>query len=363
MFKRKAGISGVEAPRFKAKLVAKGYSQKEGIDYQEIFSLVVKHVSIRLLLNAVVHFDMELQQMDVKTSFFHGYVEETIYMDQPEGYVDKNHPDIVCLLKRLLYGLKQSPRQCNNRFNEFMKSNSFERSQLDNCVYYGRLHNEEYIYLLLYVDDILIASKNKKQVGELKILLNSEFDMKDLGEAKKILGVEITRDRTKGTLTISQEGYLLKVLGNFQMDQCKSVATPMGIHFKLRSATDEEVKIQSESMRNIPYQSAARSLMYAMIGTRPDLTYAVGLVCRFISKPLKEHWQALKWILRYVNGSLNIKLCYSNKEEFTAIGYCDSDHAGDLAGRKSTLGMVFTVGGNAVRWKSNLQKVVTLFYD
>jgi len=294
IFKRKAGIAGVEQPRFKARLVAKGYAQKEGIDFQEIFSPVVKHVSIRLLLSMVVHLNMELQQMDVKTAFLHGYLDETIYMDQPEGYIHEKYPDKVCLLKRSLYGLKQSPRQWNNRFNEFMQRIGYERSKYDSCVYYKILLSGDYIYLLLYVDDILIASKDKEQVCELKTLLNSEFEMKDLGDAKKILGMEITRDRQAGTLTISQEGYLLKVLKDFGMDQAKSVNTPMGIHFKLKPANDEEVQKQSEVMRAIPYQSVVGSLMYSMISTRPDLAHSVGLVCKFMSKPLKEHWQAVK---------------------------------------------------------------------
>ncbi|KAL9840446.1 putative RNA-directed DNA polymerase [Arabidopsis thaliana] len=179
--------------------------------------------------------------------------------------------------------------------------------------------------MLLYIDDILIASKDKNHIDELKTLLNSEFEMKDLGEAKKILGMEISRDRQKGTLTVSQDGYLLKVLGTYGMDQSKPIGTPMGIHFKLRAATDEELRIQSESMRGVPYQSAVGSLMYAMIGTRPDLAYPVGLVCRYMSKPLKQHWQAVKWILRYISGSIKKKLYYKNKGDFVIEGFCDLD--------------------------------------
>lgn len=188
LFKRKPGIAGVEDPRHKARLVVKGYSQKEGIDYQEISAPVVKHVSIRYMLSAVTHFDMELQQMDVKTTFLHGSIEEHIVMEQPEGFVDEDHPEKVCLLKRSLYSLKQSPRQWNKRFDDFMQKNKFQRSQYDSCVYFKDVEKRNGIYLLLYVDDILIASRNKVEVEKLKILLNSEFKMKDLGDAKKILG-------------------------------------------------------------------------------------------------------------------------------------------------------------------------------
>lgn len=136
VFKRKAGITGVKPPRYKGRLVAKGYSQKEGIDFQEIFAPVVKHVSIRYILSAVAHFDMELHQMDVKTAFLHGLLDETIYMDQPEGFIDKKYPEKVCLLKRSLYGLKQSPRQWNRRFDDFVKTQGYVRSEYDMCVYF-----------------------------------------------------------------------------------------------------------------------------------------------------------------------------------------------------------------------------------
>lgn len=360
IFKKKEGATKEEGPRFKARLVAKGYSQKEGIDYQEIFSPVVKLVSIRFVLSAVVHFDMELQQMDVKTAFLHGFLEETIYMEQPEGYEDKEHPEKVCLLKRSLYGLKQSPRQWNQRFDQFMLKNQYSRSEFDSCVYYKELREGEFVYLLLYVDDILIASKNKRYVDELKSLLSSEFEMKDLGQAKKILGMEITRDRARGVLTISQEGYIHKVLGNFGMEQAKAVGTPLGTHFNLKAATDIQIREQAESMKKIPYQSAVGSLMYSMICTRPDLAFAVGMVCRYMSNPIKDHWQAVKWLLRYLRGSVKTRLVFRNEGVFTARGYCDADYAGDADKRRSTTGMVFTVGGNPVSWRSSLQKVVAL---
>lgn len=278
LFKRKSGIAGVEDPRYKGRLVAKGYSQKEGVDFQEIFSPVAKHVSIRFLLSTVVHFDMELQQMDVKTAFLHGYLDEDIYMEQPEGYVDEQFPEKVCLIKRSLYGLRQSPRQWNTRFDEFISSHGYTRSEYDICVYFKEYEEDSYIYLLLYVDDILIVSKSKDQVAELKRLLGSEFEMKDLGEAKKILGMEITRDRVKGILTISQEDYVMRLLGNFNMDKCKSVSTPLGAHFRLSSATEKEIKKESSYMKDVPYQSAVGSLMYSMVGTRPDLANAIGVV-------------------------------------------------------------------------------------
>lgn len=360
VYKRKYGLLGVKRPIFKARLVAKGYSQKHGVDYQEIFSPVVKHVSIRLLLAAVAQFDMELEQLDVKTAFLHGNLDEYILMSQPEGYEVESKPEKVCLLKRSLYGLKQSPRLWNQRFDLFMVKSGFKRSEQDTCVYFKEISKNQYVYLLLYVDDMLIASKDMNQIKKLKDLLSSEFEMKDMGEAKRILGMEIHRDRSKGVLTLSQGNYLMKVLDTFKLDQCNSVQTPLGVHFKLRAATEKDLKEQEEEMKSVPYASAVGSIMYAMIGTRVDLAYPVGVISRYMSKPLKEHWQAVKWVLRYIKGSTGLKLVFKRQERFVLSGYCDSDFSGELDHMRSTGGYVFTLGGGTISWRSSLQRVVAL---
>lgn len=307
IYKIKPGIPGVEDRRFKGRVVAKGYSQVEGIDYHEVFSPVVKHVTIRILLSMVVNYDMELEQLDVKTAFLHGNLAERILMEQPEGY---KKGDKVCLLKRSLYGLKQSPRQCNRRFDEFMKLQGFERSLYDSCAYFKSYGSEDMIYLLLYVDDMLVAARDLKEVQKLKELLSSEFEMKDLGPAKRILGMDIYRDREKGILTLSQGTYLCKILRNFMMEESKPVSTPMGSHFKLSSTKAEMRSELQEFMESVPYSSAVGSLMYSMIGTRPDIAYGVGLVSRFMSAPSQEHWNAVKWLMRYIKGTSDMVLTF-----------------------------------------------------
>ncbi|RVW64151.1 Retrovirus-related Pol polyprotein from transposon TNT 1-94 [Vitis vinifera] len=276
LFKIKDGISEDEPPKYKSRLVAKGFSQKEGIDYNEVFSPVVKHKSIRVLLAMVSVFNLELDQLDVKTAFLHGNLEEEIYMKQPEGFVDSEKSDHVCFLKKSLYGLKQSPRQWYKRFDAFMVSHEFMRNQYDSCVYFKTLPDGSFIYLLLYVDDMLIAAKNRAEINKLKQLLSSEFEMKDLGAAKKILGMEIWRDRDASLFTLP--------------------------------STDEEV----EYMKSVPYSSMVGSLMYAMVCTRPDLAFAVSVVSRFMSNPGKAHWEAVKWIMRYLKGSSSVCLVYGN---------------------------------------------------
>jgi hypothetical protein len=203
IFKKKEGILGVEDARFKAWLVAKGYSQREGMDFNEIFSLVVKHSSIRVLLAMVALFDLELEQLDVKTAFLHGELEETIYMHQPEGFIVEGKEDHFCQLRRSLYGLKQSPRHWYKHFDSFMVGHGYTRSNHDSCVYYMQLSDGSFVYLLLYVDDMLITAKNMLEIKRFKSLLSDGFEMKDLGAAKKILGMEIHKDRKAGKLYLS----------------------------------------------------------------------------------------------------------------------------------------------------------------
>ncbi|KAJ0920711.1 putative phosphoglycerate kinase [Helianthus annuus] len=181
IYKIKEGDKPGGGPRYKARLVAKGFTQKAGVDYNEIFSPVVKHVSIRVILSLVASLDLELEQMDVKTAFLHGNLEEKIYMAQPKGYEIKGQEDKACLLKRSLYGLKQSPRQWYKRFDEYIVGSGFSRSPYDSCVYHREYDRGKFVYLLLYVDDMLITCESKSQIEETKQLLMREFEMKDLG--------------------------------------------------------------------------------------------------------------------------------------------------------------------------------------
>lgn len=362
IYKKKDGIPGVEDPRCKARLVVKGFNQKEGIDFNEIFSPVVRHTSIRVLLAFVALFDLELEQLDVKTAFLHGELEEEIYMDQPEGFIVPGKEHLVCRLKKSLYGLKQAPRQWYKRFDSFMIGQSYCRSQYDDCIYFQNFQNGSFIYLLLYVDDMLIASRDKSLIQKLKTQLNNEFDMKELGAAKKILGMEIRRDRQAGKLFLSQQNYIERVLDRFNMNNCKPVSTPLAAHFKLSSELCPDTKEEMEHMSHVPYANAVGSLMYAMVCTRPDLAYAVSVVSRYMHNPGKSHWSAVKWIFRYLKGTSDIGLVFDRKMATTndVIGYVDSDYGGDLDRRRSLSGYIFTLCNSAISWKATLQSIAAL---
>ncbi|KAG8497106.1 hypothetical protein CXB51_008302 [Gossypium anomalum] len=333
VFKKKEGTLEAEEPRYKARLVAKGYNQIPGVDFTDVFSPVVKHSSIRALLGIVAMHDLELEQLDVKTAFLHGELVEDIYMQQLESFTVLEKEDYVCLLKKSLYGLKQSPRQWYKRFDSFMTSHDFKRSSFDSCVYFKKNSDGSFVYLLLYVDDMLIAAKDKGEIRKVKAQLSEEFEMKDLGPAKKILGMEILRDRKTSKLYLSQKG--------------------------LSSALSLQPDDEIEYMSHVPYSSTVGSLMYSMVCSRPDLSYVVSAVSRYMANPSKEHWKAVQWILRYLRGTIDVCLQFGRAEDGT-IGYVDDDFAGDLDRRRSLTGYVFTIGGCAISWKATLQTTVAL---
>ncbi|KAJ4717199.1 Retrovirus-related Pol polyprotein from transposon TNT 1-94 [Melia azedarach] len=360
VYKKKEGETSVEGIKYKARVVARGFTQREGVDYNEIFSPVVRHTSIRVLLAIVAHQDLELEQLDVKTAFLHGELEEEIYMTQPDGFQVPGKEDYVCKLKKSLYGLKQSPRQWYKRFDSYMIEIGYTRSPYDCCVYYSKATNGSLIYLVLYVDDMLIAAENKSNVQKLKDLLSVEFEMKDLGAARKILGMEIYRDRSKKKLFLSQKGYIQKILSRFGMSTAKPIDTPSAANAHLSVAFAPKSVEEKEYVSRVPYASAVGSLMYAMVCSRPDLAQSVSVVSRFMGEPGKEHWQAVKRIFRYLKGTFDVGLIYGGDTQCLVTGFLDSDYAGDVDSRRSMTGYVFTLGSSVVSWKATLQPTVTL---
>jgi hypothetical protein len=237
-------------------------------------------------------------------------------MQQPQGYEVKGKENLVCRLKKSLYGLKQAPRQWYLKFDRFMTEQGYNRCDSDHCVYFKRLENGSYIILLLYVDDMLVAGSNMQDINVLKKKLANSFAMKDLGAAKKILGMRITRDRKNRKLTLSQGKYTEKVLERFRMQNAKPVSTPLASHFKLTKEMCPKTQEEIEYMSRVPYSSAVGSLMYAMVCTRLDIAHAVGVVSRYMNNPGKEHWEAVKWILRYLRGTTTHALCFGGSDTF-----------------------------------------------
>ena len=275
--------------KYKAHLVVTSFCQKQGIDFDEIFSPVVKMCSIRVILGLTTIINLELEQLDIKTAFLHGDLDEDIFMEQPEDLKVKGKENMVCKLKKSLYGLKQGPRQWYKKFDSFMMSQEYKRAFADPCVYVRRFLDEKFIILVLYVDDMLIVGQDANMIQKLKRELSKTFDMKDLGSAKRILGIEIARDRKVGKLWLSQERYIEWMLEIFNMKNSKLVSTPLAGHFKLSKRLCPSMAKEKGEMSVIPYSLTVGSLMYSMVCTRLGIFHAVGVVRRCLANPGKAH--------------------------------------------------------------------------
>ena len=359
VFKHKRDADG-NIIRYKARLVAQGYSQEYGLDYDEVFAPVAKFNSIRSVLAIANELDLEVHQMDVKTAFLNGDLDCEIYMKQPEGFVDLERPEMVCKLRKSIYGLKQSARCWNETIDSFMKESGYQQSDADQCIYYKRITKQGkqcFVIIPLFVDNLIIASNDKEELMNEKKKFSSRFQMEDEGELHFCLGMSIKRDRNQGTLTIDQKAYLESVLRRFGMADCKPVSTPMeaGKSFQKLQDDDDPINIRE-------YQAVIGCLTYASVATRPDISSSVGVLSRFMTKPGKEHWTRVKRILRYIKGTLNHSLKFKSdgKKKVSLNGYADADWARDVDARKSTSGYVFQIGSSTVSWTSKRQTVVAL---
>ncbi|KAL0457636.1 UNVERIFIED_CONTAM: Retrovirus-related Pol polyprotein from transposon TNT 1-94 [Sesamum latifolium] len=296
--------------------------------------------------------------MDVKTAFLNGELDEEIYMDQPEGFQEMGQKRKVCRLKRSIYGLKQSSRQWYYRFHRAITSIGFTMVEEDHCVYVKR-SEKNFMILSLYVDDILLAGNNMEMIVATQKWLSSTFEMKDMGEAEYILGVKIHRDRSKKLLSLSQETYIKRIIERFRMHNANPVDTPMDKSCVLSKELCPKTEEEKKRMTKIPYASAVGSLMYAMMCTRPDLCFAVGMVSRYQSNPGPDHWVAVKRILRYLKGTSDLALCYHGGS-LRLVGYSDADGSADRDERKSTSGYAFLLGGAAITWCSKKQPCISL---
>ncbi|KAK8593575.1 hypothetical protein V6N12_045652 [Hibiscus sabdariffa] len=296
VFKKKTDMDG-NVQTYKGRLVAKGYRQIHGIDYDETFSHVAMFKSIQILLALAAFRDYEIWQMDVKTAFLHGKLEEDVYMTQPEGFVTPKNVGKVYKLQRSIYGLKQASRSWNLHFNDAIKEFGFIRNEDEPCVY-KKFSRSIVSFLILYVDDILIIGNDIPTLQSVKAWLSSCFSMKDLGEAVYILGVKIYRDRSRRLLGLSQSTYIDKVLKRFNMETSKKGFLPMTHGISLSKEMCPSTSQERERMSQIPYVSAIGSIMYAMICTRPDLSYALSMTSHYQANPGEGHWVAVKNILK-----------------------------------------------------------------
>ncbi|GJU38923.1 retrotransposon protein, putative, ty1-copia subclass [Tanacetum coccineum] len=252
---------------YKARLVAKGYTPTYGIDYEETFSPVVYIRAIRILIAIVAFYDYEISQMDIKTAFLNGYLDEDIYMVQHEGFIDPKHPRKVCKLQRSIYGLKQASRSLNKRFDEEFKKFDFAQNLDEPCVY-QKASGSNVTFLILYVDDIIIMENHIPMLQGVKSYLEKYFAMKDLGEVAFILEIQICRDKSKQLIGLSQSTYMDKILKRFRMDNSKRGNIPMQERHDLNKTQGASTPEKVKGRQNVPYASAVGSTMYVVRYTR-----------------------------------------------------------------------------------------------
>ena len=271
-------------------------------------------------------------------------------MDQPPGYEDVGHPDYVCRLLKALYGLKQGSRAWYDRIAKYLVSIGFSRAHADHSLYV-RESDTGIVVITIYVDDLIIVGDNAMEIDHVKGLLKQEFEMKDLGELRYFLGIEVIR--TPEGIWLSQRQYALDMLSKYGMADCKPISMPLDVNAKLSAEKGdvvEDVKM---------YRKIVGSLIYLTI-TRPDLSYSVGLESQFMQLPRKPHLDAVRRTLRYVRGTLDQALFYAADAPLALYGYTDADWAGSIPDRRSTSGFMFSFGSAAVTWSSKKQPTVAL---
>ncbi|XP_019173288.1 PREDICTED: uncharacterized protein LOC109168888 [Ipomoea nil] len=346
IFKRKLRPDG-SIERFKARLVAKGYKQKFGEDYFCTYSPVTKIATIRVLFALAVAHKWTVHQMDVKTAFLNGDLEEEIYMEQPSGCVDPGQEGKVCRLVKSLYGLKQAPKQWNEKFHRTLMELGYTVNRSDACLY-SKQFESSMVLICIYVDDMLIFSPNVSAIIETKRSLCEKFDMKNLGEADVILGVKVIQSGSNYKL--SQSHYTEKLLRKFNSFEVTPAPTPYDSSVKLTKHTGTGVAQED-------YAKIIGSLMFLMNYTRPDIALAVNRLSRYTHNPSEAHWHALKRVLRYLRGTVEWGLNYTGFPNVLE-GYCDANWVNDSDDVSSTSGYVFTMGEAAVSWKSTKQSCI-----
>ena len=337
--------------RYKARLVAKGFTQREGIDFADTFSPVVRHSTMRMLFSLAAKFDLDIVHLDVTTAFLNGDLKEDLFIKPPEGM---NLPtNKVFKLKKAIYGLKQSARSWNDKAHTTLINLGYKQSQYEPCVYFKKIDGK-IIIIALYVDDFFIFHNHKKETDKLRAELIKIFKLRDLGEATNCLGLQISRNRKQGEIKLSHKNYILNLLKQYNMEDCKPVSTPLSdLKPLLSSETPHEEKLVK------PYQQLIGSLLYLAVTSRPDIAYAVTFLSQFNTKPTSKHFAAAKRVLRYLKGSTNFSLCF-RKSNQDIIGYSDADWANNCPNRKSFSGNVFIYSNAAISWECRKQATTSL---
>ena len=335
--------------RHKARLVARGFTQAHGIDYTETFSPVVRMNSIRVLLSLVVNLNWSLHQLDVSNAFLYGDLTEQVFMEQPPGYIAQGETSQVCLLRRAIYGLKQSPRAWFVKFSGLLTAYGFNPCKYEPTVM-RKTTSAGYVVLAIYVDNILLTGNDEAAICATKTYLQTHFAIRDLKTPRYFLGIEFAYQ--SGKLVLSQRKYALDLLQETGLLGCKPATSPLEARPKF---WDTDSPMMADANR---YRRLLGKLIYLTV-TRPDITYAVSVLSQFMHEPRMVHWEGALRVLAYIKRSPSKGLIYRRHDHLRIEAYSDAGYAGDKGDRKSTTGYCTYVGGNLVTWRSRKQKVVS----
>ncbi|GJZ60005.1 retrovirus-related pol polyprotein from transposon TNT 1-94 [Tanacetum coccineum] len=349
VYRNKLDENGV-VTRNKARLVAQGYNQQEGIDYDETYAPVARLESIRILLAYACALDFKLYQMDVKSAFLNGFINEEVYVAQPPGFIDFAKPNYVYKLKKALYGLKQAPKAWYDRLKAFLIKHNYSMGMVDNTLF-TKKKDSNIIIVQIYVDDIIFGSTCQEMCDDFAKIMHDEFEMSMMGELNFFLGLQIKQ--LDDGIFFNQSKYIKEMLKKFGLEDSKPIKTPISTETKL--TRDEE----GESVDNTKYRGMIGSLLY-LTASRPDIMFSVCLCARFQEDPKTSHLEAVKRIFRYIKGTMHLGLWYPKGSGIETIVYADSDHAGDYVDRKSTSGVCTFMGCCLTSWFSKKQTALAI---
>ncbi|CAH9129165.1 unnamed protein product [Cuscuta epithymum] len=337
-----------DVERYKARLVAKGFTQVEGVDFHETFAPVAKLVTVRCMLSVAAKRNWDVHQLDVNNAFLHGDLSEDVYMRIPQGF-SKNNDTRVCKLQKSLYGLRQASRNWYKKFTQALTGVGFRQSKADHSLFIFR-QGTIYTFVLIYVDDVLLAGNDTTHISSVKNYLDKKFSIKDLGKLKYFLGIEVAR--SPEGFVLSQRKYTLDILEESGLLAGRPSSFPMEQNLKLRP-NDGSKPVDAHSYRRL-----IGRLLYLTV-TRPDIVYSVSQLSQFLSKPLQTHLDAAIRVLRYLKQTPGQGIFLSSDDDLTLKGYCDADWAGCSFTRRSSTGYFITLGSSPISWRTKKQSVVS----
>lgn len=360
VLKQKLDSSG--SIKYKARLVIRGFKDSNSYDLKETYAPVSRLTLVRTVLAMINYYDLEVCQLDVKTAFLNGTIEDEIFMEIPDGMnlLKEIRQSKVCKLHRSLYGLRISPKRWNERFSAVAKTLGLVNDDYNPCLFTCRSGNS-IVILLIYVDDILLRSNDSKKLIEVKNQLQSSFEMTDLGEPKVYLGMTIKRQRETKTMTVTQEAYIGKVLSKFRFADKFPKNTPMvtrQVGNRERRERENDENDLSEDMLNIPYREMIGCLLYLSGATRPDIAFAINVLSRHQINPTENEYSMLKRVFQYLKGTKELGLKYVGRRS-NLLAYSDASFA-DCIASISTCGYVIRLFGDTISWRANKQTYVAL---